>query len=149
MLRSDFHIPRLKDSVKELAAKVRLLKSFREELKRKWRAGDRNPFVEHKTSESELVLLCMTQVVQKLRVRSSCSRYHQLAYAFARGMPYLKVEPKTRPGNRPSVMALVEVLKPTILTDRTATMVHLPAALEEWLAQRDRCLLEVLPQAAA
>lgn len=146
---SDFHVSRLKDSVKELAAKSRQLKNLREELKRKRRAGDKNPSVEHKTSESTIVLLYMYQVIQKLKVRSSCSRYHQLAYAFARGVPYSKLEAKTRSGNRPSVTVLVEVLKPAIQADRAATSAHLPQALEEWLNPRDRCLLEGQAREAA
>jgi hypothetical protein len=39
-----------------------------------------------------------------------CARYHQLAYAFVRGVPYRRVEQCTRPFNKPSPWVLLDVL---------------------------------------
>src|SRR5574337_1597040 len=133
MHRQDFHIPRIKDSVKELAAKTKALKEHKRKLKELRRAGQQRPTIEHRTSENTIVLLDMLSVLEKITIRSSCSRYHQLAYAFARGVPYWKLEQKTRPGNRPAVSVIVDVLKPFIQSDRAALSSVLPRLVQEWL----------------
>jgi hypothetical protein len=149
MYANDFHVSKIKESIKDLAEKTRQLKREKSELKRLRRTGNPKPTIEHRTSESAIVLLDMPAVLDKLRTRSSCSRYHQLAYAFVRGMPYGRVEAKNNSGNRASVTVIAEVLLDFTKADRSVMRRSLPPLVEAWLKERDRCLLaDPTPRAA-
>lgn len=135
---SEFNIVSLRKSVIDLAAKCKQLRLYKEELKRRRRAGEKDPTIEHKDSESSIVLWRMYIVIEKRRTRSSCARYHQLAYAFARGRSYSKVESKVRQGNTAQAFVIAEILMEHVSGGLTGEMAArfktvLVEQLREWL----------------
>lgn len=99
-----------KASVIELAAKTKHLKSLDKDLLRRYSAGEAKPTVPW-VSGDETKQLVRWEVQDKLKTRSKCSRIHQLAYAFIRGVPYRAVESKTPRAGKPPVFDIIEVLE--------------------------------------
>jgi hypothetical protein len=101
--RDHFHIHKLKEAVKGLADKGRAAQVEISHLR-----ATRPP--KGQRSSRELHGISIQGVVAQKRSYGVCSRYHQLAYAFVRGVPYRRVERKTHPGNAPSASIILEVL---------------------------------------
>lgn len=97
----EFRKERIRESVIELAAKARELKDMRRFLRDSWREGIKDPRV----TWHDGTQLDISQVREKLRTRSRCSRAWFLAYAFARGKPYRKVEQDSRTRIHPITIA--------------------------------------------
>jgi len=115
-MSNEFDIPKAKTSVKDLAVKVKKLKIQKNTLRDKIRdevlappgtwcgvPGKRLTYDDaYQGSGSKRVRLYEHEktldwetIVGKLKTRRECSRSWNLAYAFARGVPYKVVERKT------------------------------------------------------
>jgi len=93
-----FDVESARSSVIDLAAKCKHLRGLQKELGAQIRAGEKNPSVPWGTDKfGEEITIDQAMVDEKRNERRSCSRAHQLAYAFIRGVPYRAVEEDARP----------------------------------------------------
>lgn len=83
-----------KKSVVDLAAKCKALNIQRETLLARKRAGESNPTIMWDADTPKAYSVGIQDIQFKRAVRGSCSRAHQLAYAFIRGVPRRAIEPK-------------------------------------------------------
>jgi hypothetical protein len=142
-----FSTLKLKAAVKGLAAKGRAaqreISHLRQTRPPKGQLGGR-----------ELHGISIQGAVAQKRSYGHCARYHQLVYAFVRGMPYRRVELRTRQGNKPSPHILLEVLidfaEDPGLEHVVASIVHsrdVPASVAMYLAELEAWL--ALPATSA
>lgn len=112
-MNNEFDIKKAKGSVKDLAAKVKELKGLKRTLRDNIRVkaregiGTQDDYHILYFGNNYRKILPITipwhdgtpigwpGITAKLNARRQCSRSWQLAYAFARGMPYRRVEPNT------------------------------------------------------
>ena len=78
----------LKSSVKDLAVKCKELKTNKNCLRDRKRAGEAHPTIEW----NDGTRVDFHAIVDKLHARRYCSRYHHLVYGFARDKAYRKME---------------------------------------------------------
>jgi len=90
-----FSVESARSSVIDLAAKCKDLRKIRNDLKTRKRAGEEHPTVPWTSILGE-IRISIDGISGKKTIRGNCSRYHQLAYAFLRGVPYRAVEAKSR-----------------------------------------------------
>jgi hypothetical protein len=98
---SDFNVPAIKQAVKNLAAKGCEIQKEISLLRR-----TRPSAPDARSSHGYLI----QEAVVRKKSKGYCSRYHQLAYAFARGKLYLYTEMRVHPGNEPSPRVIADVL---------------------------------------
>lgn len=96
----------IRASVIDLAAKCRQLRQFRQQLRDRLRAGERDAFI---VWDDGTRVGFEAMVAKKLK-RRTCSRHHQLAYAFVRGRRYRQVERRNRAEHPASSYIVTECL---------------------------------------
>jgi hypothetical protein len=128
---SDFNRLSIKFSVVDLAAKCRQLTVYRRELAVRRSRGEENPTILWDDGKP----VSLAGIYAKRATRRYCSRYHQLAYAFARGKNYAKVEATAGRDNTPSSFVIAEILAEHVVGPAPESLkITLEPFVRAWLA---------------